>query len=211
MRCSGPVFGYDIESILAQDQTKSTPSSTSQESSTISLVLTRGPAVLHPIATGLSLLNMAAHQSILRRPRARAYAAAMGTGLLALLVTCVAFIFEHSLLAYVESVSRLAMAAETDPSTTTTTTTGIGTFSTTDGPLAGITVWTLAIQLAACVVGFYTCIGGKYRCEGGIRLEDSDDAEGRAMVRRHHHHHRSSSVVVNEKCPLDYLGHGLLT
>lgn len=140
--------------------------------------------MLHPIATGLSLLSMAAHQSILRRPQAKTYAAAMGSGLLALLVTCVAFIFEHSLLAYAAAVSRLA---------TTNATTATTTFSTTDGPLAGVMVWILAFQLAACVVGFYTCIGGKYQCEGGIRLED--DVEG-AEPRR------ASLAAADEKCPL---------
>lgn len=138
--------------------------------------------MLHPVATVLSLLSMAAHQSILRRPRAKAYALAMGSGLLGLLVTCVAFIFEHSLLAYVAAVTRLATA---DAATA-------ARFSATDGPLADVVMGIMALQLAACVVGFYTCIGGKYRCEGDIRLED--DGEGVAR-------HRSSSVV-DEKCPL---------
>ncbi|KAI1116540.1 hypothetical protein F5Y14DRAFT_407107 [Nemania sp. NC0429] len=197
IQCSGVVFGYDVESVLGRNSSTSGSASrsgagpSSSESSTMSRVLTRGPAVLRPLATALSIVGVAAQRSILRRPRVATYVVAMGTGLLALLVTCVAFIFEHSLLTYIAAVGRLA-TIDRDATTTTTT-----TFSAADGPLANVMAWVLGLQLAACVVGFYTCIGGKYQCEGGIRLEEEDD-DGEAGVVRH----RASSSVVDEKCPL---------
>ncbi|KAI1121408.1 hypothetical protein F5Y10DRAFT_256423 [Nemania abortiva] len=161
IQCSGAIFGYDVGNPLQQDGATivSFP-----EASTISIILTRGPIVLNPIAIALCLVGMAAQQAILRKPQALAFAISMGSSFLALVVSGIAFIFEQALQSYI---------AAGRPKTGTI-------FTTTDGPLVKVIWLALSFQLAACVVGFYTCIGGKYECEGGIRLEDSVNLESGA-------------------------------
>ncbi|KAI0907384.1 hypothetical protein F4823DRAFT_603129 [Ustulina deusta] len=155
IRCSSALIGYDVEGALQQDGMTivSVP-----EASTISIFLTRGLIVLNTIAIALCLVSTAAHQAIRRRPTATAYVVALGSSLLALLFSGIAFLFEHALESYI---------ASSYPATD-------ATFTTTAGPLVYAMLSALAFQLAACVVGFYSCIGGKYRCEGGLRLEDEE-------------------------------------
>ncbi|KAI0112543.1 hypothetical protein GGR51DRAFT_45045 [Nemania sp. FL0031] len=176
IQCSGAVFGYDVEKILQQDGTTTV---SFPEASTISLMLTRGPIVLNPIAIAFCLVSIAAQQAILRRPQAIAFAISMGSCFIALVVSGIAFIFEQSLQSYI-AAGRPA--------------TGI-TFTTTNGPLVNAIWLALAFQLSACVVGFYTCIGGKYECEGGIRLEDDASLESSLSTPNQH-------AYVDEKCAL---------
>ncbi|KAI3324340.1 hypothetical protein HD806DRAFT_65917 [Xylariaceae sp. AK1471] len=155
VHCSSVTPGYDVMTALAQDGTTMV---ILPESPVLSIFLTRPPVVLHPIAIALSLLSMAAHQVILRRPTAIVYAISMGGSLLAFLISGISLIFEYSFESYIE---------DGYPAKDTT-------FTTTLGPMAYAIRLAFVFQLAACVVGFYTCIGGKYHCDRSIRLEDEE-------------------------------------
>ncbi|KAI0183595.1 hypothetical protein EV127DRAFT_446579 [Xylaria flabelliformis] len=153
IKCSGAVVGYDMTKALEQigGEVGIIP-----EASISSISLTKGSVVLNPIAIALCLLSIAAFQAIRCRPKGLIYAVAMGCNMLALLISGIAFIFEYSLIPFIAGGFLAADA----------------TLTTTSGPLIYAIVLALGLQLAACVVGFYTCIGGKYDCEGGIRLEE---------------------------------------
>ncbi|KAI0534309.1 hypothetical protein GGR58DRAFT_483192 [Xylaria digitata] len=166
IRCSHPVIGYNAEAAIEQDGTTMVSLS---HAPTLSILLTRGLYVLILVAYALCLVGMAAHQAILRRPTAMRYAVSVGSSLLALLSSGIAFLFENSLRSYIASG--------------VPTTAGV-TFKTSNGPLVYAFMLALLFQLAACTVGFYSCIGGKYQCEGGIRLEDEEkSASGVSMSR----------------------------
>ncbi|KAJ8130614.1 hypothetical protein O1611_g3009 [Lasiodiplodia mahajangana] len=130
IQCSGAMFGYNVEEILQQDETAMV---SFPEASTISIMLTRGPIVLNPIAIALCLVGMAAQQAILRRPQAMAFAISMGSSFLALVVSGIAFIFEQSLQSYI---------AAGRPATGTT-------FTTTNGPVVNAIWLALGFQLSA--------------------------------------------------------------
>ncbi|KAI0483805.1 hypothetical protein F4859DRAFT_474209 [Xylaria cf. heliscus] len=177
IQCSRTLVGYDIKKVLEKTGAKLNEV---PELATSSVSLTRGSAVLNPIAIALCLLSIAAFQAIIRRPRGLTYAIAMGGSMLALLISGIAFIFEYSLLPFIAGGY---LTTDVD-------------FTTTGGPLAHAIVLSLGFQLAACVVGFYTCIGGKYECEGGIRLEEEgSDLDFSPSTTNY----RSS---LDEKCPL---------
>ncbi|KAI1171027.1 hypothetical protein F4777DRAFT_83587 [Nemania sp. FL0916] len=157
------LVGYDVESSFARDGTSiiSFP-----DTSTMSYVLTMGPYFLNILAIVLCFAGIFAHQVIIRRPQVKAYVIMMGSSLLALLTSGIAFVFEYSLLALITS----GQPAE-----------GI-TYTTTSGILIKAAVLAVICQVVACVLGFYTCIGGKYECEGGIRLESSEKLKEVGMI-----------------------------
>ncbi|KAI0437597.1 hypothetical protein F4803DRAFT_570649 [Xylaria telfairii] len=177
IRCSRTIVGYDTKNALEQIGAKviDVPGA-----STSSISLTSGSVVLNPIAIALCLLSIAAFQAILRRPKGVTYAIAMAGSMLALLISGIAFIFEYSLIPFI-----VKRCLSTD-----------ATLTTTSGPIAQAVVLSLALQLAACVVGFYACIGGKYECEGGIWLEEEelDLNPDRSTI--------NCRRSLDEKCPL---------
>lgn len=185
IKCSDAlIHGYSVESALPQDGTRA-PSALEGPPALLSTILTRGAGVLNPLAIALCLVGVAAYRSILRRPGGWwKYAAAMGASFLGLLLSGVAFVFEHALQAYIAGGSSSSPAtsdAATAAAFTTTFTTTRTTTTTTTGPVYHAVVASLLVQLAASVVGFYSCIGGKYQCEGGRRLED-EESSGTTMT-----------------------------
>ncbi|KAJ2984836.1 hypothetical protein NUW58_g5850 [Xylaria curta] len=155
LKCTGTIIGYDIKKAFEPAGAEIVPI---PGVSAMSISMTKGSVVLNPVATILCLFSMVAFQAILRRPKGATYAVAMGSSLLALLVSGIAFSFEQSLLSLITSTYFATDAV----------------FETSNGPLAYAMLCALVFQLAACVAGFYSCIGGKYDCEGGIRLGDKE-------------------------------------
>ncbi|KAI0429046.1 hypothetical protein F5Y09DRAFT_311320 [Xylaria sp. FL1042] len=177
-QCSGTMFGYDIKSALELD---GMDISLAGEENWYK-VFTMGFITLNTVSIALSLMSVAAHQSVLRKPTMQAYTSYMMCSIAAMLYAFMASFCKLTSLPYIMRAYPPA---------------GV-TFTTAEGPVHWLWAAAVCLQTLACTVGFYGYIGGKYKCEGYNRLEDEEASESGGDTHETMTSHYSS---LEEKCP----------
>ncbi|KAI1356026.1 hypothetical protein F5Y01DRAFT_310213 [Xylaria sp. FL0043] len=179
-QCSNTMFGYHIRDALDLD---GMDISLTDEKDNRYEVFTMGFIFTNTMAIILSLVGVAAHQSVLRKPTVVAYTTYMASCVAAMISTFVALFFKLAATPYIMLAYPPA---------------GV-TFMAVEGPINVLWVTALIFQILASTVGFYSYIGGQLKCEAYKRGVDEETLRSGVDERQITTSPYSS---LEEKCPL---------